>query len=378
MNKGRIYFNQSPKPTIGVEAELFTINKDTYELCPGAPLVLKEFPESSNVKEELLECIIEVNTDICKDISDVRSDLTSRIFEVQQESEKHNMALISMGTHPFAHWKDQSITQSSRYINFLERMQWPVRRLIISGLHVHIGVESGEKAIAITNGMTRYIPLLIGLSANSPYFESENTGLASTRTKIFEGLPTAGLPPFLKNYSEFQKFMRTLQKANTIQSIREVWWDIRPHPGFGTVEVRVCDAVPSIEEMVNLAALVQCLVVGLSNLYDDGAQLAILDPWVIHENKWRATRYGIDADIIVDEGGSLQSLKGAILETIDKILPIAEDLGCRHELIQLGDIVENNQAPYQRQIMQYQKNEEYSDIISSVINDLKKGMVPVI
>ena len=378
MNKGRIYFNQSPKPTIGVEAELFTINKDTYELCPGAPLILKEFPESSNVKEELLECIIEVNTDICKDISDVRSDLTSRIFEVQQESEKHNMALISMGTHPFAHWKDQSITQSNRYMNFLERMQWPVRRLIISGLHVHIGVESGEKAIAITNGMTRYIPLLIGLSANSPYFGSELTGLASTRTKIFEGLPTAGLPPFLKNYSEFQKFMRTLQKANSIQSIREVWWDIRPHPGFGTVEIRVCDAVPSIEEMVNLAALVQCLVVGLSNLYDDGAQLPILDPWVIQENKWRATRFGIDADIIVDEGGSLQSIKGAILETIDKILPIAEDLGCRHELIQLGDIIENNRAPYQRQIMQYQKNEEYSDIISSVINDLEKGMIPVI
>ena len=378
MNKGRIYFNHSPKPTIGVEAELFTINKNSFDLCPGAPLILKEFPESAHVKEELLECIIEVNTDICDNISEVRTDLTSRISEVQQIAEKQNMALISMGTHPFARWKDQTITQSGRYINFLERMQWPVRRLIISGLHVHIGVESGEKAIAITNGMTRYIPLLIGLSANSPYFGSELTGLASTRTKIFEGLPTAGLPPFLKNYSEFQKFMRTLQKANSIQSIREVWWDIRPHPGFGTVEVRVCDAVPSIEEMVNLAALVQCLVVGLSNLYDDGAQLAILDPWVIQENKWRATRYGIDADIIVDEGGSLQSLKGAILETIDKILPIAEDLGCRHELIQLGDIVENNQAPYQRQIMQYQKNEEYSDIISSVINDLEKGMIPVI
>tara|TARA_B110000116_G_scaffold230185_1_gene212438 strand:+ start:9525 stop:10661 length:1137 start_codon:yes stop_codon:yes gene_type:complete len=374
MNKGRIYFNHSPKPTIGVEAELFTINKNSFDLCPGAPLILKEFPESAHVKEELLECIIEVNTDICDNISEVRTDLTSRISEVQQIAEKQNMALISMGTHPFARWKDQTITESGRYINFLERMQWPVRRLIISGLHVHIGVESGEKAIAITNGMTRYIPLLIGLSANSPYFGSELTGLASTRTKIFEGLPTAGLPPFLKNYSEFQKFMRTLQKANSIQSIREVWWDIRPHPGFGTVEIRVCDAVPSVDEMVNLAALIQCLVVGLSNFYDDGAQLPILDPWVIQENKWRATRYGIDADIIVDEGGSLQSLKGAILETIDKILPIAEDLGCRNELIQLGDIVDNNKAPYQRQILHYNKNNEYSDIISSTINELGKGM----
>jgi len=203
MNKGRIYFNHSPKPTIGVEAELFTISKDSLDLCPGASIVLNEFPESTHIKEELLECIIEVNTDICEDIFVVRSDLSSRILEVQQIAEKQNMALISMGTHPFARWKDQTLTQSNRYLNFLERMQWPVRRLIISGLHVHIGVESGEKAIAITNGMTRYILLLIGLSANSPYFGSELTGLASTRTKIFEGLPTAGLPPFLKNYSEF-------------------------------------------------------------------------------------------------------------------------------------------------------------------------------
>ena len=377
MNKGRIYFNQSPKPTIGVEAELFTINKDSYDLCSGAPIVLDAFPDSTYIKEELLECIIEVNTNICENISEVRDDLTSRIFEVEQIAETNNMAIISMGTHPFARWKDQSLTQSNRYINFLKRMQWPVRRLIISGLHVHIGVESGEKAIAITNGMTRYIPLLIGLSANSPYFGSELTGLASTRTKIFEGLPTAGLPPFLKNYSEFQKFMRTLQKANSIQSIREVWWDIRPHPGYGTVEVRVCDAVPSIEEMVKLAGFIQCLVVGLSNLYDDGAQLPLLDPWVIQENKWRATRFGLEADIIVDEGGSLQSLKGALMETLDKILPIADELNCRDEIIQLGDIVENNQAPYQRQIMQYKKNHDYLDIILSAIEDLSRGMVAV-
>jgi carboxylate-amine ligase len=168
--------------------------------------------------------------------------------------------------------------------------------------------------------------------------------------------------------------MRTLQKANSIQSIREVWWDIRPHPGFGTVEIRVCDAVPTIEEMVNLTAFIQSLVVGLSNFYDDGAQLPLLDPWVIQENKWRATRYGLDADIIVDESGILRSLKGAIIETIDKIFPIAKELGCSNELTQLGDIVENNQAPYQRQIMQYQKNNKSSDIIISAIEELEKGM----
>ena len=372
MSQDRIYFNHSPNPTIGVEAELYTVSKDTYELCSGAPKILEHFTDDIHVKEELLECIVEVNTGICKTISDVRKDLTTKIHEVNAEVEKNGNALISMGTHPFSKWKDQTITNSQRYLSFLERMQWPVRKLIISGLHVHIGVESGEKAIAITNGLTRYIPVLIGLSANSPYFDREETGLASTRTKIFEGLPTTGLPPLLKNYSEFQKFMRTLQRANTIESIREVWWDIRPHPGFGTVEIRVCDAVPSIEEMVNLAALIQCLVVGLSEHYDDGSQLEILDPWIIQENKWRATRYGIDADIIVNDMGVLQSLRGTTIEIIEKLFPIADDLQCTQELNNLIDIVENNTIPYKLQISEYKKNMDYADIIKLYIEELKK------
>ena len=372
MIQDRIYFNHSPNPTIGVEAELYTVSKENYNLCSGAPKILEYFKDDIHVKEELLECIVEVNTGICTNVSDVRKDLTTKIHEVSTEVEKNGNALISMGTHPFSKWKDQTITQSQRYISFLERMQWPVRRLIISGLHVHIGVESGEKAIAITNGLTRYIPVLIGLSANSPYFDGEETGLASTRTKIFEGLPTAGLPPLLKNYSEFQKFMRTLQKANTIQSIREVWWDIRPHPGFGTVEIRVCDAVPTIEEMVNLAALIQCLVVGLSEHYDEGSQLEILDPWIIQENKWRATRYGIDADIIINEMGVLQSLRGTIIDTIEKLLPISENLQCKNELSSLIDTVENNEIPYKRQLEEYKKNMDFTDIIKLHIEKLKK------
>ena len=195
MNKERIYFNQSPKPTLGVEAELYTVSKATFNLSSKAPVILNTFKNDHQVKEELLECIIEINTGICNDVAEVRSDLCTKISEVQKIADEYDTALVSLGTHPFACWKDQTITKSDRYIDFLEKMQWPVRRLIITGLHVHVGVESGEKAIAITNGMTRYIPILIGLSANSPFFDSELTGLVSTRTKIFEGLPTAGLPP---------------------------------------------------------------------------------------------------------------------------------------------------------------------------------------
>ena len=148
-------------------------------------------------------------------------NLQNRLKNVLQVSEKLGYKLVSIATHPFSRWKDQSVTKTDRYLHFLERMQWPLRRLLITGVHVHIGVESGEKAIAITNGLTRYIPHMIGLSANSPYFDGEKTGLASTRTKIFEGMPTAGLPPQLRNYSEFQKFMRSLQRANTIETISQ-------------------------------------------------------------------------------------------------------------------------------------------------------------
>ncbi len=374
MSRGRIFFNSSPNPTLGVEVELQILDNETFELASGAEEILSEFQNSLHVKEELLDSIIEINTGICKNVNEVVADLTKYIQMASIVADSKGYSLASIATHPFSKWKEQSVTQSERYLHFLERMQWPLRRLLITGVHVHVGVESGEKAIAISNGLTRYIPMMIGLSANSPFFGGERTGLASTRTKIFEGLPTAGLPPLLKNYSEFQKFMRILQKAKSIDSIREVWWDIRPHPGFGTVEIRVFDSVPSIPEMANLAALTQCLVVALSDHYDDGSQLPLIDSWILRENKWRATRYGLDADLIIDEFGHQQSLKSFILETLDKLSPVAKVLECSSQLDALAEIVENNTAPYQRQIRVFEQNEDFKDILKNAIVELKTGI----
>ena len=373
MSRCKIFFNSSPNPTIGVEVELQILDNETFELASGAGDILSEFQDNLHVKEELLDSIIEINTGVCKNVSEVISDLTEYIQKASIVAEKKGYSLASIATHPFSKWKDQSVTQSERYLHFLDRMQWPLRRLLITGVHVHVGVESGEKAIAISNGLTRYIPMMIGLSANSPFFGGEQTGLASTRTKIFEGLPTAGLPPLLKNYSEFQKFMRTLQKAKSIDSIREVWWDVRPHPGFGTVEIRVFDSVPSIPEMANLAALTQCLVVAISEHYDEGSQPPLLDSWVLRENKWRSTRYGLDADLIIDEMGHQQSLKSFIFETLDKLMPIAKTLECESQLNALAEIAENNTAPYQRQIRAYEQNKDFTDIMKNAIVELKSG-----
>ena len=183
----QIKFNGSEKPTLGVELELFTANSENYALTNGAPQILEHFKDDFFFKEELLQCIVEITTDICGNISEIYSDLRPKLDKAIEYSNKNNIELLSMPIHPFSRVADQSVSNNDRYIKFLNRMQWPLRRLLITGIHVHVGVESGEMAIAVVNGMKRYIPYLIGLSANSPYFEGELTGLASTRTKIFEG-----------------------------------------------------------------------------------------------------------------------------------------------------------------------------------------------
>jgi len=374
MEKERIYYNNSDKPTIGVEVELLILDKDTMELHSGAPLILDVFKDSENVKQELLNSIVEINTNICNDVQEVRKDLSKTISEVIKVAEDNGWCLMSMGTHPFSRWQDQTITDKERYLRLINRYQLPARRLLITGVHVHIGVESGEKSIAITNGLIRYLPHMIAMSANSPIYDSEISGLASTRTKLFEGMPTTGLPHVLRNYSEFQKFMRTLITANTIDSIREVWWDIRPHPGFGTVEIRAFDAVPSINEIVNLAAFTQCLVVGISDHYDDGTQLPILDSWINSENKWRATRYGLDAEIIVDEIGYPKPIQSEILKTIDRMLPTANKLNCVNELLDLREMIEKREVPYLRQLKMYEEHQEFKPILQTAVKELKEGL----
>jgi carboxylate-amine ligase len=204
---------------------------------------------------------------------------------------------------------------------------------MIFGVHVHVGVGSGEKAIAITNSLTTFLPHLLALSASSPFWHGEDTGLASVRVKIFESLPAAGLPYRMVNWGEFQRFMNTLMNAGAIESIREIWWDVRPHPVFGTVEVRIADALPSIRETVAVAALVQCLVVKLSEMYDDGEYLPLNRHWIVAENKWRAARYADKALVIADDSGELRRLDELIRELIASLEPVARRLDCHAELL---------------------------------------------
>jgi len=340
-----IEFHASLRSSLGIEMELEIVDRASRQLTSAASEVLSAMAdarggeEPTKAKHELMESTVEINTDVCSTVAEARDDLDATIAEVTAQTEPRGLALMCSGTHPFSHWVHQKITPNPRYEQLVERMQWPARQLQIFGVHVHVGVQSAEKAVAIANALAAYIPHFLALSASSPFWLGEDTGLASCRTKIFEQLPTAGLPYPLQGWAEFEEFMSTLQAARAIESIREVWWDVRPHPTFGTVELRICDGLPTLSEVAAIGALCQCLVEWMDSLCDRGFALPHPRQWIIRENKWRAARFGVDAEIIVDDAGGLQPVRQAIAELVEELGPIAARLHCVDELQRVLEIL---------------------------------------
>ncbi|MFQ6103436.1 MAG: glutamate--cysteine ligase [Candidatus Glassbacteria bacterium] len=367
-----IVFNSSPRPTIGVELELQILDPETGKLVCGAPRILEMYPDQKWVKPELIESTIELNTGICETAAEVRKDLGEKLKDLWKTCGKLGYNLAMAGTHPYSSWSEQSITPNERYQKLVDRVQWPARRLMIFGLHVHIGVGSGEKAIAIFNSLTTFIPHLLALSASSPYWMNEDTGMASVRVKVFESLPTAGLPYRLINWAEFTRFMKTLIGAGAITSIREVWWDLRPHPGFGTVEIRVCDGLPTLTEVVSLAAFIQALVVWLGEQYDEGIYLPIHRHWIVRENKWRAARWSTDARIIVDENGGQRLLAEDIEELLTHLIPVARTLKGEEEILGIRDIVRDGPS-YSRQRRVFKQTGDLKAVVDSLVTELKEN-----
>ena len=251
---------------------------------------------------------------------------------------------MSAGTHPFGLAREQLVSPQQRYLDLVEELQWPARRLLICGMHVHVGVPNGARAIRIIGELMRHHPLFLALSSSSPYFEREDSGLASARTKLFEGLPTAGLPPMLADWTDFEAFMSTLLESGCISSIREVWWDIRPHPDFGTVEFRMCDATPTMRETIALAALAQTLVAWANRRIDEGTLPPPPRDWTIRENRWLAARYGIDAELIVEHPDTghpeRRSVRDLVADLLTELHPVADELGNLEHLADLTTLLD--------------------------------------
>jgi carboxylate-amine ligase len=353
----RIDFHASQRSSLGVEWELEIVDRRTRQLAGAASEVLAELgggrPDGHpKAKHELLESTIEVITGVCGTVAEARADLAGTVAEVDALLAPRGLAAMCSGTHPFSDWAEQQISPNPRYARLVEEMQWLARRLQIFGVHVHVGVRSAEKAIAIANAVSAYIPHFLALSASSPFWQGSDTGLSSSRSKVFEALPTAGLPYQLAGWGEFEQLMTTLVSSKAITSIREVWWDIRPHPDFGTVELRICDGLPRLSEIAACAALSQCLVEWMDGLVDRGYSLPVPKGWVVRENKWKAARYGLDADIIVDDAGTLRPVRDALLELVEELAPVARRLDCADELASVVDVMaEGPSARRQREVV---------------------------
>ncbi|MDT0275084.1 glutamate--cysteine ligase [Blastococcus goldschmidtiae] len=374
-----IPFRSSERASLGVEWELQLVDRDTRELSAGANEILEQLrPEGAEehpkAKHELLQSTVEIITGVCTTVAEAKADLAGTLAEVVAAADERNLALMCAGTHPFTDWQTQLISPKERYLQLVERMQWMARRMQIFGVHVHVGVRAPEKVIPIVNALCQYIPHFLALSSSSPFWVGCDTGLASSRTKIFEGMPTAGLPYQLADWAEFEEYMETLISTGSIDSVREVWWDVRPHPDFGTVELRICDGLPTLDEIGAVAALAQCLVEQFDTQLDRGYTLPTPASWVLRENKWRASRYGLDADIVVDEKGTVRPVRQAIIDLVDELRPTAKRLDCEAELADVLRVLDVG-ASYQRQrAVAAAHDGQLEPVVDSLLAELRDGL----
>ncbi len=362
-----------------MEWELQLVDLETRELTAASIEILRQmYPtgpeETAKVKHELLQCTLEVITGICGTVAEACADLRDTVVTVRDIAAGMNVGILCAGTHPTSHWINQPVTPNPRYEQLVEQLQWVARQFQIFGIHVHVGVSDRDRVLPIINGVSTYLPHLLALSASSPFWLGIDTGLASARSTVFEALPRAGLPRQLSRWDEFEEYMDTLLATRSVESVREVWWDVRPHPDFGTVELRICDGLPTLQEIAAVAALTQCLVERFDRDLEAGKVPSAPDSWVLHENKWRAARYGLDAELIAEDHRSLVPVRDALRNLASELTPIAHTLGCAGELRGVDRILETG-ASYQRQRAVAAASEgDLTRVVDSLLDEMAAGL----
>jgi carboxylate-amine ligase len=350
----KLQFTANATPTIGVELELGITDAESFGLVSGSDQLRERIPNQldSVIKPELMQCCIEVISGVCKDVPEARADLVGKLAIVQQAADASGLSLWWGATHPFGLWQDQQVTDNQRYLDLVQSLQELARRMITFGLHVHVGVDTGDKAVMICDRIMQHLPILLALTASSPYWQVRDTGLQSHRSKLMEGLPTAGLPTLMRNWSEYTWLVNHMVETGFINTIREIWWDVRPHHNFGTVEVRVCDMPGNIDHVCGLTALIQCLVKKLSDEIDEGTYQFDCHPMMVRQNKWRAARFGSSARLVHAQDYRVRSVEEIAGDMVDRLRDVSLDLGCESELQSVKEIAAGDSwADRQRTIM---------------------------
>jgi len=355
-----IYFNPSKGPTIGVELELQIIHRDTMCLENIAPDILSSMDEKYKlkIKEEFIMSMVEINTGICNTVKEVEDDLKDSLEYLDTLLHERNATFFSASLHPFSKCTEQKVTDNVRYLSIMDDLQLVGRRFITQGLHVHIGVKNAEEAIRVTNEMRIYLPHLLAISTSSPFYEGENTGLMSYRTKLFEALPKTGIPDYLREWKIFCQLVDLLQKAGYIKSVKDIWWDVRPHPEFGTVETRVCDIPCRFSHILGIVALIQALVSYLTKHPGTGT----VHMQLLRSNKWQAARYGLNGVFANPLTGHIKPLKEAIMDLLNLVEKESTALGSIRYLHNVEEILRRGTGAH-RQLSLYAEKADFRRMI---------------
>ena len=365
-----------PSLSIGIEEEYQTIDPQTRdlrshiasEILPKAKLALHEA-----VKPEMHQSVIEVGTRVCKDVKEARENIRALRREMITLAGQSDMLLAAGSTHPFSDWKLQEIYPDERYRRVVEDMQLIARANLVFGLHVHIGIEDRNTAIHIMNSMRYFLPHILALSSNSPFWMGMNTGFKSYRVKVFERFPRTGIPDTFANWSEYENFVDLLVRTNCIDNGKKIWWDIRPHPFFNTLEVRVCDIPMRLDETMALAALIQATVAMLYKLHASNKSYRIYGRALISENKFRASRYGLDGKLIDFGKEEEVPLRQLILEYLDLIDDVVDELGSRDEINYIHEMLKMGTGA-DRQLKVFEQTGDLKQVVDYMVNETRVGV----
>jgi carboxylate-amine ligase len=362
--------------TLGIEEEFQIIDPKTRELRSHITEMIEEgrMILGEQVKPELHQSMVEIGTGICANIQEARADLIKLRRTIATLARSNNLEIAAASTHPFSSWKDQKITPSEHYEALIDEMQMLAQSLLIFGLHVHVGIDDAEARIHLMNAARYFLPHVLALSTSSPFWMGTNTGLKSYRSELFKKFPRTDIPDYFSSNSEFENYVNLLIKTNCIDRPKKVWWDVRPHPHFPTLEFRICDLPSRVDEVIAIAALFQAITAKLQKLYRQNMGFRLYRRALIQENKWRAVRWGLDGKLI-DFGKQIEvPVKDLIHELLDFVDDVVDELGSRRELEYIHTILENGTSA-DRQLRTYERTGDLNAVVDQLMAETLEGVL---
>ena len=357
-----------PAFTLGIEEELMIVDPETLDLSNSIEAMLEAVPQDTpgEVKPELMESVLEIATAPCRDTGEAGRQLRALRRQVRETAASHDLVIGSAGTHPFAMWEDQRIVARPRYRDLVAALRFVARQELIFGTHVHVGIDDPDKAIHVANGMRVHVPLLVALSANSPFWRADVTGLLSTRMPVFRAFPRVGIPPRYHDFEDYARRVDFMVRSRVIEDYTYLWYDVRPHANFGTVEVRVMDAQTRVEHTLGLAALIQAMIKELAEHFDAGEELSRYPYEMLDENKWLAARHGLDGELVDLPRDTRVPTRELARRVLERMSEHASDLGSTQDLAYVEDLLERGNGG-SRQVVVYEANHDLREVMGEII-----------